>query len=170
MNRNEEKRAVSGSDADDEHELKVIAKPKKLTPQSGLYASVHSEPRPKHPKPSPSDRSSHHNPDPTVNMAGLFGGGAAASSSAPATQGDISRDIPLNDPPTDGISDIAFSPISNHLSVASWDGKVRIYEINDSGASAGKALFDLGAPSMTTCWSKVGANLDMLHTQRLTVT
>jgi WD40 repeat protein len=95
------------------------------------------------------------------NMSGgLFGGGgtaATSSSSTPATQGDISRDIALSNPPEDSIQAIKFSPQSNHLSVASWDNKVRIYEINQDGTSAGKALFDLTAPALSTCWSQVCA-------------
>lgn len=92
------------------------------------------------------------------NMSGLFGGTtAAASNAATATQGSITNDIPINNPPEDSIQDLSWSPQSNHLSVASWDNKVRIYEINGEGQSAGKALIDLGAPALSTCWSKVCA-------------
>lgn len=63
-------------------------------------------------------------------MAGLFGSGSA---SAANTLGDLSKDIQLNNGPEDSISHISFSPQSDHLAVASWDKKVRIYEVNAQG-------------------------------------
>lgn len=93
-------------------------------------------------------------------MSGLFGnvGTAAATTAATNTTGDISKDVALNSPPEDSISDLAFSPVSNHLAVASWDKKVRIYEINDQGQSEGKALFEHEAPVLNCCWSPVSAS------------
>lgn len=90
-------------------------------------------------------------------MAGLFGGvGTAASAPGAAnTTGDISKDVAINQPPEDSISDLRFSPISEHLAVASWDKKVRIYEINAQGQSEGKALFEHEAPVLNCCWSPV---------------
>ena len=89
-------------------------------------------------------------------MSGLFGSGASSSASAGnSTTGDISKDVALNSPPDDGISDISFSPQSEHLAVASWDKKVRIYEINAQGGSEGKALFEHEGPVLSCCWSKV---------------
>jgi len=87
----------------------------------------------------------------------LFSGGGAASASAGAanTTGDISKDVALNQPPEDSISDMAFSPASDHLAVASWDKKVRIYEINEQGLSEGKALFEHEAPVLSCCWAPV---------------
>ncbi|KAI5201619.1 WD40 repeat-like protein [Aureobasidium subglaciale] len=91
-----------------------------------------------------------------AEMAGLFG--QAQSNSATATQGSITGDIALNNPPEDSIQDLSFSPVSLHLSVASWDNKVRIYEVDPNGGS-GKALIDLGAPALSTCWSKDGTKV-----------
>ena len=87
-------------------------------------------------------------------MSGLFGQPSAATNAA-STTGDISKDVALTAPPEDGISDIKFSPQSEHLAVASWDKKVRIYEINASGGSEGKALFEHEQPVLGCCWSKV---------------
>ncbi|KAJ5466882.1 hypothetical protein N7475_004634 [Penicillium sp. IBT 31633x] len=90
----------------------------------------------------------------------LFGGAAtSASTSATNTTGDISKDVALNTPPEDGISDLRFSPTSEHLAVASWDKKVRIYEINDQGQSEGKALFEHEAPVLNCCWSPDGTKV-----------
>ena len=89
-------------------------------------------------------------------MSGLFGNATNTSASAAnSTTGDISKDVALSNPPEDSISDISFSPQSEHLAVASWDKKVRIYEINAQGGSEGKALFEHEGPVLSCCWSKV---------------
>ncbi|KAL8873525.1 MAG: hypothetical protein Q9174_001031 [Haloplaca sp. 1 TL-2023] len=90
-------------------------------------------------------------------MSGLFGQPASTASSN--TTGDISKDVALTAPPEDGISDLKFSPQSEHLAVASWDKKVRIYEINAQGGSEGKALFEHEQPVLTCCWSKDGTKI-----------
>ena len=89
-------------------------------------------------------------------MAGLFGSSNATNQAN--TLGDLSKDIALSTPPEDSISDIAFSPQSEHLAVASWDKKVRIYEITQAGGSEGKAVFEHEAPVLSCHWSKVSCN------------
>lgn len=93
----------------------------------------------------------------TPSRMSLFGSVGAASTSAAQTNttGDISKDVALNSPPEDSISDLRFSPASEHLAVASWDKKVRIYEINEQGQSEGKALFEHEAPVLSCCWAPV---------------
>lgn len=91
----------------------------------------------------------------------FFGGNAAqAGPSAAAAnannQGDLSKDIELSSPPEDSVSDISFSSQSEHLAVASWDKKVRIYEISASGSSVGKAAYEHEGPVLSVVWSKVG--------------
>lgn len=86
----------------------------------------------------------------------FFGSGAATATAGQTnTTGDISKDVQLNQPPEDSISDMRFSPASDHLAVASWDKKVRIYEINEQGQSEGKAMFEHEAPVLNCCWSPV---------------
>lgn len=85
----------------------------------------------------------------------LFGSVGTTAAGQASTTGDISKDVALNSPPDDSISDLAFSPVSDHLAVSSWDKKVRIYEINDQGQSEGKALFEHEAPVLNCCWSPV---------------
>lgn len=90
----------------------------------------------------------------------FFGGnaGAQAGPSAAANsnnQGDLSKDIELTTPPDDSVSDICFSSQSEHLAVASWDKKVRIYEISATGSSVGKAVYEHEGPVMSVVWSKV---------------
>ena len=84
-------------------------------------------------------------------MAGLFG---SASASTPTT-GDLKNDVQVKDPPEDGITEIAFSPQAEYLAASSWDGKVRIYEIDGQGNSQGKALFPHEGPVLSVAWSKV---------------
>lgn len=86
-------------------------------------------------------------------MSTLFG--AASATTNQNALGDLSKDVAVNNPPEDSISDISFSPQSQHLAVASWDKKVRIYEINAQGGSDGKAFFDHEAPVLSCHWSKV---------------
>ena len=86
----------------------------------------------------------------------LFGqASSSAASAASNAAGDLSKDVALNNPPEDSISDLSFSPTADLLAVASWDKKVRIYEVNDQGASQGKALFEHEAPVLACCWSPV---------------
>lgn len=86
----------------------------------------------------------------------LFGTNAA-SAGLNTTTGDISKDVALTNPPDDSISDICFSPQTEHLAVASWDKKVRIYEILAQGVSEGKALYEHEQPVLSCCWSKVSS-------------
>jgi WD40 repeat protein len=91
----------------------------------------------------------------SLTMSGLFGAASSSASSSANTLGDLSTSIALNSPPEDSVSDISFSTRSDHLAVASWDKKVRIYEINASGGSEGKALFEHEAPVLSCHWSPV---------------
>ncbi|KAK2731978.1 hypothetical protein FQN57_003053 [Myotisia sp. PD_48] len=95
-------------------------------------------------------------------MAGLFGSISstnATSASSNTSTGDLSKDVALASPPEDSISDLAFSSVSDFLAVASWDKKVRIYEINDQGMSEGKALFEHQAPVLNCCWTPDGTKV-----------
>jgi WD40 repeat protein len=85
-------------------------------------------------------------------MTTLFG---SSSASATNTQGDLSKDVELKQPPTDSVSEIAFSPKSDLLAVSSWDQKVRIYAIDSYGQGEGKAAFDFQAPALGVAWSTV---------------
>ncbi|KAF2663960.1 WD40 repeat-like protein [Microthyrium microscopicum] len=87
-------------------------------------------------------------------MSGLFG--SAAATSASNSQGDLKSDIAVRDPPSDSVSEIAFHPSANFLAASSWDNKVRIYEIDQSGNSQGKAIFELEAPALSVAWSLDG--------------
>lgn len=89
-------------------------------------------------------------------MSTLFGAASSAAASSNPTAGDLSKDVQVQNPPEDSVSAIRFSTASDHLAVASWDKKVRIYEIDGNGNSQGKALFDHEGPVLSCCWSPVG--------------
>lgn len=89
-------------------------------------------------------------------MSTLFGSASSANTSN--TLGDLSNDVALSSPPEDSVSDINFSTQSQHLAVASWDKKVRIYEINAQGGSSGVAAFDHEAPVLSCHWSPVSVS------------
>jgi mRNA export factor len=95
-------------------------------------------------------------------MSGLFGSQSSTANQA-NTLGDLSKDVALNQPPGDSVSDLCFSPKSDHLAVASWDNKVRIYEINQSGGSEGKAAFDHEGPVLSCHWSTVSSDLEIVN-------
>jgi mRNA export factor len=82
----------------------------------------------------------------------------SAASQAQSTTVEISSDLQVPQGPEDSISDLAFSPTAEILSVASWDNKVRIYEIGQGGAT-GKAMYEHTAPVLSTHFSKDGTKL-----------
>jgi mRNA export factor len=92
-------------------------------------------------------------------MAGLFGS-ASATNLANNTVGDLSKDVQLDNPPEDTVSDLAFNPTQtdpkDFLAVSSWDKKVRIYEILSTGQGQGKHLYEHDAPVFSVDFFKVG--------------
>jgi WD40 repeat protein len=97
----------------------------------------------------------------SAQMSGLFGSTPAAS--AGSTTGDTSKDveIPQNQLPGDSISDLQFSPTNDFLAVSSWDQKVYIYEVNNSGAN-GKWFFTCKGPVLAVAWSTVSEFLETI--------
>ena len=85
----------------------------------------------------------------------LFGSTAATSANITV---DLSQDVEVPQGPEDSISEIAFSPTAEVLSVASWDNKIRIYEIGQGGAT-GKAMYEHTGPVLSTHFSKDGTKL-----------
>jgi mRNA export factor len=75
------------------------------------------------------------------------------------SQGDHSKDAILDHPPEDSISELAWSPVVNHLAVASWDYTVRIYDVTRSVKGEGKALFSFGGPVLSCAWSPDGSKV-----------
>jgi WD40 repeat protein len=89
-------------------------------------------------------------------MSTLFG--SASTTATQSTTVDISGDLEVPQGPEDSIADISFSPSAEILSVASWDNKVRIYEIGQGGVN-GKAMYEHTGPVLSTHFSKDGSKL-----------
>jgi len=91
-------------------------------------------------------------------MAGLFGTTSAATTPS-NTLGDLKQDVELGNPPEDSISDLAFNPNptdpKDFLAVASWDKKVRIYEILPNGQGQPKAQIEHDGPVFSVDFFKV---------------
>ncbi|KAL2012889.1 hypothetical protein VTN00DRAFT_414 [Thermoascus crustaceus] len=68
----------------------------------------------------------------------------------------LSKDVTLANGPEDSISDLSWSSAGNYLAVASWDSKVRIYDVSQTASGEGKALMQFDAPVLSCCWSKDG--------------
>jgi mRNA export factor len=81
----------------------------------------------------------------------LFG---QAAQNASNTLGVLDKDIQLQNGPEDSISKISCSMKTNHIAVASWDKKVRIYEINAGGGKP-ETMFEHEAPVLDCDWSRV---------------
>jgi len=94
-------------------------------------------------------------------MSTLFGQTSSASTSN--TLGDLGKDVALSNPPEDSISDIAFSQAQNQandfLAVASWDNKVRLYEIAQTGESQGRLAYNHNGPVFNVDFSKDGTKV-----------
>ena len=95
-------------------------------------------------------------------MASLVG---SSTTSAPSQLGDLKQDVELANLPEDSISDLAFNPNPNDssgkdfLAVASWDRKLRVYEILGNGQGNPKAAADHDAPVLSCDFFKVGTVL-----------
>src|ERR1700736_5467571 len=84
--------------------------------------------------------------------------GTANTTAAQSTPGAISGAPEVPQGPEASIADFAFSPTAEILSVASWDNKIRIYEIGQGGAN-GKAMYEHTGPVLSTHFSKDGSKL-----------
>ncbi|KAF3989400.1 hypothetical protein FT663_02764 [Candidozyma haemuli var. vulneris] len=85
---------------------------------------------------------------------------SANSNTSAATGQELANDVLVQNGPEDSISDMAFSPQQELLAVASWDKKVRIYEVDpNSGQNQGKALFEHEGPVLSARWSTDGSKV-----------
>lgn len=92
-------------------------------------------------------------------MAFAFGSNAASSNTSQGTEQELANDIVLSNPPEDSISELSFSPQADVLSVASWDNKVRIYEVLATGQTEPRCMVQHDAPVLSTCWSADGTKV-----------
>ncbi|KAK6203284.1 WD40-repeat-containing domain protein [Scheffersomyces amazonensis] len=93
-------------------------------------------------------------------MSFLSNTSSAATTSSASTGKELINDITINNGPEDSISDLSFSTKHDLLAVASWDKKVRIYEIDpNSGNNQGRAIFEHEAPVFSARWSTDGTKV-----------
>ncbi|WLF80064.1 RNA export factor gle2 [Lodderomyces elongisporus] len=93
-------------------------------------------------------------------MSFLTASSAPTSTTSAATGQELMNDITINNGPEDSIEDISFSPQQDLLAVASWDKKVRIYEIDsNTGNNQGKAMYEHSAPVFSSRWSTDGTKV-----------
>lgn len=76
-----------------------------------------------------------------------------------STNQELQKDVQVQDGPEDSISELAFSPQAEFMAVSSWDRKTRIYELQQSGQTVGKALLEHEAPVLSCCWSSDGSKV-----------
>lgn len=80
------------------------------------------------------------------------------SSSFSNAAGPTSQDVALPADAEDTISSVSWSPVANHLAAASWDGKVRIYDVAHNGSAAhGVALLRADGPVFDCDWAQVSS-------------
>ncbi|KAJ9241631.1 hypothetical protein DTO169E5_3375 [Paecilomyces variotii] len=72
---------------------------------------------------------------------------------------DLSKDVQLANAPEDSVSDLSWSSAGNYLAVASWDNKVRIYDVTQNATGEGKAMISFDAPVLSCRWSKDGSKV-----------
>ncbi|KAJ3554725.1 hypothetical protein NPX13_g10539 [Xylaria arbuscula] len=67
----------------------------------------------------------------------------------------LDNDIALPSDNEDTIQCLSWSPATNHLAAASWDGKVRIYDVASTGSARGVAALTTEAPVFSCDWAEV---------------
>ncbi|CAO3623955.1 unnamed protein product [Cunninghamella blakesleeana] len=68
-------------------------------------------------------------------------------------------DIEVTLPPPDGISCLRFSPQADYLAASSWDGQIRIYEVQPTGTTIPKASYGHVGPALSVSWSMDGTKI-----------
>jgi mRNA export factor len=67
--------------------------------------------------------------------------------------------IEVSSPPSDAISQLAWSPKANHLIASSWDKGVRFWQVNPNGSTEPKASFQHEQPVLCCCWNEDGTRV-----------
>ena len=69
------------------------------------------------------------------------------------------RDYEIVSPPDDGVSSLSWSPSANYLAAGSWDGGVRVWEVNDAGQSNPVSEQKHEGPVLDVAWSDDGSQV-----------
>lgn len=98
----------------------------------------------------------------------LFGGGGLGTFGRPAQpattgaatgMGGADQDVEVVQPPTDGVSGLAFSPVADFLAASCWDNNVRIYGVESNGTTSAKAMYSHEGPALDVTWSRDGTKI-----------
>lgn len=92
-------------------------------------------------------------------MSSLLTGLGSIRGGSAATGQELMNDITVQNGPEDTVTDLSFSPQQELLAAASWDSKVRIYEISPTGQTQGRALYQHDGPVFSSQWSKDGTKV-----------
>jgi WD40 repeat protein len=68
----------------------------------------------------------------------------------------VVKEVELNEPPKDGISNLVFSPTGHLLLAASWDCSIRVYDTNSNGLNH---LSFSKAPVLDACFGGVNSTV-----------
>eukprot|EP00483_Globobulimina_turgida_P002128 UN02130 len=91
------------------------------------------------------------------NFHSNFNPPTPATNARPENPNDDAR---LNDPPSDSIQAIKWSPTQNMLACASWDCAVKAYSFNsETGSSTKSGEYKNSAPALDVIWSSDGNNI-----------
>ncbi|KAI1094751.1 WD40 repeat-like protein [Rostrohypoxylon terebratum] len=80
----------------------------------------------------------------------------SSSSISSNVVGDLSTEVAVPADALDTISSVSWSPASDHLAAASWDGNVRIYNVTTTGVATGVAMLAVNSPIFDCDWAKDG--------------
>jgi len=73
------------------------------------------------------------------------------------------RDLELPQYPSDTVSAVRWSPVSNLLSATSWDKSVRIWEVSEQGNVAVKFAKEFDSPVTASDWTSDGTKIVTAH-------
>ncbi|KAF2973395.1 hypothetical protein GQX73_g149 [Xylaria multiplex] len=76
--------------------------------------------------------------------------------SPPPRVGSSLNDVALPSDGEDTIQSISWSPVAEYLAAASWDNKVRIYDVAQSGSAQGVSALCAEGPVFSCDWAKDG--------------
>ncbi|KAI1841340.1 hypothetical protein JX265_007898 [Neoarthrinium moseri] len=71
-------------------------------------------------------------------------------------QSAAAQDVTLPADAEDTISSVSWSHTANHLAAASWDGKVRVYDVASNGTARPATMLTADGPLMSCDWAKDG--------------
>ncbi|KAI0910297.1 WD40-repeat-containing domain protein [Ustulina deusta] len=74
-------------------------------------------------------------------------------------KGSLANDRAVPSDGEDTIQSLSWSPAANHMAAASWDGKVRIYDVSSAGSARGVAALTAEAPVFSCHWAQDGNSI-----------